>query len=141
MRNDNQIDALECMAIDPYAFLFVPRFIATLVAIPLLTALFNIIGIAGGWFVGVILFDMGEGAYFVGMADSVLPRDIVMDVTKSAVFALIIVWICTAKGFMLHLGRNPTFGAEGVSRTTTDAVVASSISVLFADYVISALML
>ncbi len=141
MRSDNQIDALECMAIDPYAYLMVPRFIATLIAVPLLTALFNVVGIAGGWFVGVILFEMGEGAYFVGMADSVLPRDIIMDVTKSVVFALIIVWVCAAKGFLMHLGRNPMFGAEGVSRTTTDAVVAASISVLFADYIISALML
>ncbi len=141
MRNDNQIDALECMAIDPYGYLIAPRFLAMLVAVPLLTAIFNIVGIAGGWFVGVVLFDIGEGGYFVSMSDAVLWRDVVMDVVKSVSFALIIVWICTAKGYLLHLARRRTFGAEGVSRTTTDAVVASSISILFADYIISALML
>lgn len=141
MRSDNQIDALECMAIDPYGYLIAPRFLATLLAVPLLTAIFNLVGIAGGWFVGVVLFDLSGGAYFVSMADSVLWRDIVMDVVKACCFALIIVWICTGKGYLLHLDRNPAFGAAGVSRTTTDAVVAASIAVLFADYVVSALLL
>lgn len=141
MRSDNQIDALECMAIDPYAYLIAPRFIATLIAVPLLTALFNVIGIGGGWFVGVVLFGLAEGAYFGGMADSVLWRDIAMDMVKAVSFALIIVWITTAKGFLMHLARRPVFGAAGVSHTTTDAVVAASIAVLFADYIISALML
>ena len=141
MRNDHQIDALECMAIDPYAYLIVPRFIAMLIAVPLLTAIFNIIGIAGGWFVGVKVFGMSEGAYFVGMADSIVWHDVSMDLVKAMIFGFIIVWICTGKGYLLHLDNPPAFGAEGVSRTTTDAVVMSSISVLFADYVISALML
>jgi phospholipid/cholesterol/gamma-HCH transport system permease protein len=141
MRNDNQIDALECMAIDPYAYLLAPRFIATLIAVPLLTAIFNVVGIGGGWFVGVVLFDIGEGAYFTSMADHMGPRDVLMDLVKAECFALIIVWICTAKGYLLHLAKQPMFGAEGVSRTTTDAVVAASITVLFTDYIISALLL
>jgi phospholipid/cholesterol/gamma-HCH transport system permease protein len=141
MRSDNQIDALECMAIDPYGYLIAPRFIAALIAVPLLTALFNVIGIAGGWFVGVVIFDISEGAYFIGISDSVLWRDVLMGLVKSGSFGLIIVWICTGKGYLMHLDHRPAFGAEGVSRTTTDAVVASSITVLFADYIISALML
>ena len=141
MRSDNQIDALECMAIDPYGYLIAPRFIAALVAVPLLTALFNAVGIAGGWFVGVVVFDLGEGAYFARMADSVLWRDVVMDVVKAESFAFIIVWVCTGKAYLMHLDPTPAFGAEGVSRTTTDAVVVSSIAVLFADYIISALLL
>ncbi len=141
MRSDNQIDALECMAIDPYGYLLAPRFIATLIAVPLLTALFTVVGIGGGWFVGVVLFGLGEGAYFVGMADSVVWRDVTMEMVKSVCFALIIVWICTGKGYLLHYARPRVFGAAGVSRTTTDAVVASSIAVLFADYIISALLL
>ena len=141
MRTDNQIDALECMAIDPYAYLLMPRYLAILIAVPLLTAIFNVVGIIGGWFVGVVIFGISEGAYFVGMADSIVARDIAMDFTKSVVFGLIIVWICTGKGFLIHLSSRPAFGAEGVSRATTDAVVAASIAVLFADYIISALML
>lgn len=141
MRSDNQIDALECMAIDPYGYLVAPRFFATLLAVPLLTAIFNVVGIAGGWFVGGVLFGLGEGAYFSGMADSVLWRDVVMDLVKATSFGFIIVWVCTAKGFLMHLAAGGAYGAEGVSRTTTDAVVAASIAVLFADYIISALML
>lgn len=141
MRSDNQIDAVECMAIDPYAYLIAPRFIATLIAVPLLTAIFNVIGIVGGWFIGVVIFGLSEGAYFVGISDSVVWDDVLMDLVKAVSFALIIVWICTGRGFLLHLDYRPAFGAEGVSRTTTDAVVAASIAVLFADYIISALML
>lgn len=141
MRSDQQIDALECMAIDPYAYLMVPRFIATLVAVPFLTAIFTVVGIGGGWFVGVMLFGLGEGAYFVGMADSVTLHDVAMEWVKSTVFALLIVWVCTSKGFLMHRSWQQVFGAEGVSRTTTDAVVAASIAVLFADYIVSAIML
>ena len=141
MRSDNQIDALECMAIDPYRYLLFPKFVAFLVAVPLLTAIFNVIGIFGGWFVGVAIFNVNQGAYFQSMADSVLLHDLNMGVTKSIIFSLLIVWICTGKSFLMHLNRSMVFGAEGVSRVTTDAVVVASISVLFADYIISALML
>ncbi len=141
MRSDNQIDALECMAIDPYRYLLFPRFVAFLVAMPLLTTVFNVIGIFGGWFVGVAIFKVNQGAYFQSMADSVLLHDLKMGVTKSIIFSLLIVWICTGKSFLMHLNRSTVFGAEGVSRVTTDAVVVASISVLFADYIISALML
>lgn len=141
MRNDNQVDALECMAIDPYAWLVAPRFLATLLALPLLTALFTLVGILGGWLVAVVHFGTSEGAYFVGMADSVLWRDLAMNQAKALGFGLVIAWICTAKGFLMHLARVPVFGAEGVSRTTTDAVVAASIAVLAVDYLLSALLL
>lgn len=141
MRSDNQIDALECMAIDPYRYLIFPRFVAFFIAVPLLTAIFNVVGIFGGWFVGVAIFKVSQGAYFQSMADTVVLNDLSMGVTKSFVFAVLIVWICTGKGFLMHLNQGMVFGAEGVSRVTTDAVVVASISVLFADYIISALML
>ncbi|MFT4585328.1 MAG: phospholipid/cholesterol/gamma-HCH transport system permease protein [Gammaproteobacteria bacterium] len=141
MRSDNQIDALESMAIEPTRFLLVPRYIAFLIAVPLLTAIFNVIGIAGGWLIGVGIFELSAGAYFQSMADSVVAHDLIMSLTKSFVFAFVIVWVCTAKSFLMHLNRSIVFGAQGVSKTTTDAVVAASISVLFADYIISALML
>jgi phospholipid/cholesterol/gamma-HCH transport system permease protein len=141
MRSDNQIDALESMAIEPIRFLLIPRYLAFLIAVPLLTAIFNVIGIAGGWFVGVGMFELSAGAYFQSMADSVVAHDLIMSLTKSFIFSFIIVSICTAKSFLMHLNRSIVFGAQGVSKTTTDAVVAASISVLFADYIISALML
>ncbi len=141
MRTDQQIDALECMAIDPYKYLIVPKIIAGIIAVPALTMMFIVIGIFGGWFVGVVLFGVSEAAYFQGMYETVVWHDVQMGVVKSFVFGLIIVWVATARGFFLHLDRSGVFGAEGVSRTTTNAVVFSTIGVLVADYLISAVML
>lgn len=140
MRTAEQIDALECMAIDPYKYLMVPKFVAGIVSLPILTSIFDVVGIFGGYFVGVVVFGVSEGAYFHSMYDSVVWEDIEMGLIKSFVFGLLIVWICTAKGYFLHLDRSGAFGAEGVSRITTDAVVLSSIAVLFGDYLIGAVL-
>jgi phospholipid/cholesterol/gamma-HCH transport system permease protein len=141
MRSQEQIDALECMAIDPYRYLLAPKLAAGVLSVPLLTSLFIMIGIVGGWFVGVVLFGVSEAAFFQGMYETVVLHDIVMGFTKALVFGLLFAWISAGKGFYLHLERFGAHGAEGVSRVTTDAVVAASISVLCADYLISAIML
>lgn len=141
MRTDEQIDSLECMAIDPYKFLVVPRMLAALFAVPALTMLFIFVGIFGGWFVGVVLFGVNEAAYFQGMYHTVVWHDIEMGLVKSIIFGLIIVWVATAKGYLMHLDETGAFGSEGVSRTTTNAVVISTIGILIADYLISAIML
>jgi phospholipid/cholesterol/gamma-HCH transport system permease protein len=75
------------------------------------------------------------------MYHSVEWSDVKMGLVKPLVFGLLLIWIAVAKGFFLHLEKSGGFGAEGVSRTTTDAVVLSSVSVLVWDYLISALML
>jgi phospholipid/cholesterol/gamma-HCH transport system permease protein len=141
MRNSEQIDALECMAIDPYKFLLAPKFIAGIISVPLLTCIFDMLGIFGGYLVGVKLLGVNEGAYFQSMYHSVEWKDVEMGMVKSLVFGLLIIWIATAKGYYLHMERSGGFGAEGVSRTTTDAVVLSSVAVLVWDYLISALMI
>lgn len=140
MRTDHQLDALECMAIDPYRYLIVPKILGGLIAVPALTMIFIVVGIVGGWFVGVVMFGVSEAAYFQGMYETAEWPDVRMGVIKSIVFGLLIVWISTAQGFFLHLDRSGVFGAEGVSRATTNAVVFCTISVLVADYLISALM-
>ncbi len=140
MRVEEQIDALECMAIDPAKFLITPKLVAGLISVPLLTSLFDVVGLFGGYLVGVGLFGVSSGAYFQGMYDTVLWNDIEMGLVKSLVFGLLIVWICSSKGYFLHLERQGAYGAEGVSRVTTNAVVLSSIAVLFADYLISSIM-
>lgn len=141
MRSDEQIDALECMSIDPYKYLMAPRLLAGLISLPVLTSIFNVVGIVGGWFVGVVLFGVGEGAYFQGMYDTVVWGDVKMGLIKSVAFGLVIVWIAAAKGYFLHRDRAGALGAEGVSRVTTSAVVLSSIAVLCLDYLISAVMI
>jgi len=141
MRNSEQIDALECMAVDPFRYLIAPKLLAGIIAMPLLTAIFDVIGILGGYLVGTGLFGINPGAYFQGMYTSVVWADVEMGLVKSLVFGLLMVWIAACKGFYLHLERSGGFGAEGVSRTTTDAVVLSSVSVLVWDYLISALLL
>jgi phospholipid/cholesterol/gamma-HCH transport system permease protein len=141
MRNTEQIDALECMAIDPYKYLIVPKFVGGIISVPLLTCIFDVVGILGGYVVGVALLGVNQGAYFQSMYDSVVWHDIQMGLVKSLVFGLLIIWISTAKGYFLHLERSGGFGALGVSKTTTDAVVLCSVLVLVWDYLLSAIML
>lgn len=141
MRNTEQIDALECMAIDPFRYLIAPKLLAGIIALPLLTAFFDVIGILGGYLVGVDLFGVDRGSYFQGMYASVVWADVNMGLVKSLFFGLLLVWITSCKGYYLHLERSGGFGAEGVSRATTDAVVLASVSVLVCDYLISSILL
>ena len=141
MRNSEQIDALECMAIDPFRYLIAPKLLAALISMPLLVCIFDVVGIFGGYLIGVHLFDVGAGAYFQGMYQNVVWQDLEMGFVKSFVFSLLMVWISSARGFYLHLERDGGFGAEGVSRTTTKAVVMASVAVLVWDYLVSAIML
>ena len=141
MRHSEQIDALECMAINPVKFLVAPKFVAALISMPVLTFIFNIVGIFGGYLAGVVLLDVAEGAYFQGMYNSVEWVDIRLCLVKSIIFGLLVVWITTFKGYFLHLNRDGVFGAEGVSRVTTDAVVLASVSILVWDYLIGSIIL
>jgi phospholipid/cholesterol/gamma-HCH transport system permease protein len=141
MRNSEQIDALECMAIDPFPYLLMPKFLATLISLPLLTMVFNVVGIFGGYLAGVTLLGVNPGAYFTGMELSVVNKDIAMGLVKSLVFGGLIVWICAGRGYFVHQIRGAGYGAEAVSRVTTQAVVLSSISILVWDYILTAIML
>ncbi|PLX45684.1 MAG: ABC transporter permease [Deltaproteobacteria bacterium] len=141
MRNSEQIDALSCMAIDPVRYLLAPKFTACVFSMLLLSFIFDVVGIFGGYIVGVALSDVSSGSYFQGMADAIYFSDVKMGLYKAAVFGVVTVWIATSKGYFVHLERLGGFGAEGVSRATTNAVVLSSISILLWDYLISALMI
>jgi phospholipid/cholesterol/gamma-HCH transport system permease protein len=141
MRNSEQIDALECMAIDPHKYILAPKFMAAIISMPLLTAIFDVVGIFGGYIIGVKLLGLNEGAYFSSMYKDVEFHDIYMGFVKSLCFGLIVVWICSGKGYFVHLERKGGFGAEGVSRVTTNAVVLSSVSILVFDYFITSVLL
>ncbi len=141
MRISEQIDALECMAVDPFRYLISPKILAALISIPLLTFFFDVIGICGGYFAGVKLMGVSSGSYLQGMYSSVTNHDINLGFVKSLVFAVLVVWICAGRGYFVREIRGAGFGAESVSRVTTQAVVFSSISVLVFDYLITAVML
>jgi phospholipid/cholesterol/gamma-HCH transport system permease protein len=141
MRNSEQLDALECMAIDPHKYLMAPKYLAAIISLPILVAIFDIVGILGGYLVGVTIFEVSSGSYFQGLYDAVTNHDLMMGFWKSLAFGLIMVWVATAKGYYLHLERGGGFGAEGVSRATTSAVVFSAVAVLIWDYLISAMMI
>lgn len=141
MRISEQIDALDCMAIDPFRYFITPKFLAMLISVPLLTAVFDVVGIAGGYVAGVGLMGVNPGSYLEGMQNSVTNHDIRLGIIKSFVFALLVVWICTGRGYFVRDIRGAGFGAESVSRVTTQAVVLSSISVLVFDYLLTAVLL
>jgi phospholipid/cholesterol/gamma-HCH transport system permease protein len=141
MRISEQIDALECMAIDPFRYFISPKFLAALLSVPLLTAVFDVVGIMGGWLAGVKLMGVNSGAFFAGMEQSVTTHDVRLGVIKSCVFAVLLVWICTGRGYLVQKIRGAGFGAESVSKVTTQAVVLSSIAVLIFDYLLTAVLL
>lgn len=141
MRNSEQLDALECMAVDPFRYLLAPKFLATIISIPLLTFLFDVVGIFGGYLTGVELMGGNPGAYFSSMEKSIDNLDFNLGTIKSYVFSLLIVWICTGRGYFVHMIRGAGFGAEGVSRVTTQAVVVTSISILIWNYILTAMLL
>jgi phospholipid/cholesterol/gamma-HCH transport system permease protein len=131
MRTSEQIDAIELMGLNPYRYLVVPKLLAGIIALPLLTAIFNVVGIFGGYLVGGKLLSLGRGIYFGEMVSYIDMEDIVEGIYKSLTFGVLITWVCSYKGY--HAG----FGAEGVSRATTQAVVLSSVLVLFSDYILT----
>ena len=131
MRTSEQIDAIELMGLNPDRYLVVPKFVAGIIALPLLTAIFDVVGILGGFLVGGKLLGLGEGTYFGEMANYLDMTDVAVGIYKSLSFGVVVTWVCCYKGF--HSG----FGAEGVSKATTQAVVLSSVLVLFWDYVMT----
>jgi phospholipid/cholesterol/gamma-HCH transport system permease protein len=128
MRITEQIDALTVMALNPFRYLVAPSILAGLITFPLMTALFDAVGIFGGYLVGVELLGLSQGTYFGEMQTFVDMRDIMTGFWKSVAFGIIVTWVCTYKGF--HVGH----GAEGVARATTQAVVLSSVLILVWDY-------
>ena len=140
MRISEQIDALSTMDIDPMRFLVSPRIAASIVSFPLLTAVFDVIGILGGYLTGVILLGINSGTYLSHMERGVLMKDVSGGFLKSLVFAIIVSVVCCYQGYTTHK-RKSGFGARGVSFSTTTAVVMSSVLILVSDYVLTSFLL
>jgi len=135
MRVTEQLDALQMMAVNPKARVILPRIVATTLALPLLVSIFNVIGLAASYVVGVDLLGVNAGAFWGEMVNKVVPMDLYAGWLKALGFGFFIGVICTYMGYRAE----PT--TEGVAHATTQAVVISSVSVLILDYVLSSFFL
>lgn len=135
MKATEQLAALEMMAVDPMQRIIAPRLLAGIIAVPLLCAMFTVVGIYGGYFAGVVQLGVDEGVYWTSIKDGVdVYDDIFNGLIKSFVFGIAVTWIAVFEGYDAY----PT--AEGVGKATTRTVVTASLLVLALDYVLTALM-
>ncbi len=135
MKATEQISAMEMMAVDPMQRVIGPRFVAGLIALPLLAAMLSAVGILGGFLIGHGQFGVDGGVYWTSMQNGVdLVDDVLNGVIKSLVFGFIVTWVALYEGY----DAVPT--SEGVSRATTRTVVTSSLAVLGGDFILTALM-
>jgi phospholipid/cholesterol/gamma-HCH transport system permease protein len=134
MRNTEQIDALKLMGLNPFRYLVVPRLLACIISLPLLSSIFNVVGIFGGYIIGVRLLGVGVGNYFGEMVNYVEMEDVLGGIYKSLCFGVLITWVSCYKGYYT------SFGAEGVSKATTQAVVLSSVLILVLDYFMTSIL-
>jgi len=133
MRVTEELDALETMALDPVAFLVVPKFLAMAVMVPSLALWANLMGILGGALFGVVGGGFTFGGYLIATRDALLLRDITSGVVKSLVFGIVITAVGCQEGFSTGAG------AEEVGRSTTSAVVISILLVILIDLVFTIL--
>lgn len=135
MKATEQLSGMEMMAVDPMQRVVAPRFWGSFLSMPLLAAIFSAVGVMGGFFVGVGLLGVDQGAFWSQIQDAVdFHEDILNGVIKSVVFGVVAGWIALYEGY----DAVPT--AEGVSRATTRTVVHTSLAVLGLDFILTALM-
>ncbi len=134
MKVTEQIDALMTLAADPVRYLVVPRFLAMLVALPLLTLWADAIGIFGGFMVGTLKLGILPSLYWKMTIIPLFFKDLISGLLKSFIFGMIICVVSCFEGFRTQ------GGAEGVGRSTTVAVVTSFILIIMADCVVTALL-
>lgn len=135
MKASEQLSGMEMMAVDPFQRVVAPRFLAGVISMPLLAAMFSAVGVLGGYFVGVGLLGVDGGAFWAQMQAKVdLVQDVANGIIKSIVFGVVAAWIAVFEGY----DAAPT--TEGVSRATTRTVVQTALAVLALDFVLTALM-
>ncbi|HIA00340.1 MAG TPA: ABC transporter permease, partial [Myxococcales bacterium] len=134
MRVTEQIDALYTMAVNPIQYLVVPRVLAGIIMVPILTIFFTVLGILSSYYVVVIVMGVDAGTYMRNLNQFLKSSDIMIGLVKSLVFGLTITVIACYKGM------NASGGAKGVGAATTEAVVSNFIAIFVLDYVLTALM-
>ena len=135
MRATDQLSAMEMMAVDPIRHVVVPRFLGGVIAMPILAAIFSVIGLYGAQLVGVQLMGVDSGSFWSQMQAAVELRDINQGLVKSAIFGIACSLIAVYQGYYAA----PT--AEGVGLATTRTVVTSAVVVLFLDYLLTSAFL
>ncbi len=135
MRATEQLSAMEMMAINPVKRVVAPRFAGGVIAVPLLTLIFSMLGLLGAWLVAVVMMGMDPNVFWGQMLSNVsFPNDLINGVIKSVVFGFTVNLIAVYEGF--HARSSP----GGVARATTRTVVTSSIAVLALDFLLTAYM-
>ncbi|MEN9868162.1 MAG: hypothetical protein RL748_3752 [Pseudomonadota bacterium] len=135
MKAGEQLAAMEMMAVNPLQRVLAPRFWAGVIAMPVLAAIFSAVGVLGGYIVGVQLIGVDEGAFWSQMQGGVdVWQDVANGVIKSVVFGFAVTFVALFQGYEAQ----PT--PEGVARATTRTVVIASLSVLWLDFLLTALM-
>ena len=135
MRATDQLSAMEMMAVDPLERVVAPRFLGGVIAMPLLAAIFSVIGVYGAQLVGVQMMHVDSGSFWSQMRAGVGLRDVNEGLVKSCIFGVACSLIAVYQGYYAI----PT--AEGVGRATTRTVVASAVMVLFLDYLLTSAFL
>ena len=135
MKAGEQISVREMMAVDPLQRVLAPRFWAGVITMPLLAAVFSVMGIIGGWAVGVLMIGVDGGSFWSQIQSGVdVWQDVGNGIIKSIVFGFTVTFIALLQGFEAQ----PT--PEGVASATTRTVVVSSLSVLGLDFLLTAMM-
>ena len=136
MRATDQLSGMEMMAVDPVKRVIAPRFLAGILSMPLLAAIFSVmaIGVAGGHLIGVGMLGVDDGAYWSQIHGQVEFKDVLNGIVKSVVFGIVISWIAVYQGY--HAAPN----SAGVSDATKTTVVMSSLAILGLDFVLTAFM-
>lgn len=135
MKATDQLSAMEMMAVNPMQRVFVPRFLGGIIAMPLLTAVFTMVGLLGAHLVAVELLGVDVGAYWQQLQQAMELDDVYEGITKSIVFGFVASLLAVWEGY------NSVPTAEGVGRATTRTVVSTAIAVLILDFMITAYLL
>lgn len=133
MKVTEQVEALETLSLNPVRYLVAPRFLSLLVMLPCLVILGDLIGIFGGYVIGVAQLGLGAGLYIDTTIEFLTVKDIMTGLLKTAVFSMIISMIAC------YQGLSTEGGAEGVGRSTTKSVVTSFILIIIADAILTAI--
>jgi len=131
MRVNEQVDAMEAMAVNPVSYLVVPRVIASLIMTPLLCGVFTFIGVVGAFITGVLLFDVDQSVFFGKIIEYVDPEDLWYGFQKALVFSLVVA------SMACRYGLRASGGAKGVGSATTNSVVMTLLALLIVDFIIT----